>query len=74
MIVGDLDIVDTFVLPSENDSPLIVDANAVLAGSISAKDFEPIGWRCGQVAKGDRSIQHKKLPKGYRLNIWRKPA
>ena len=64
MIIDDFDVVGVPVGPSEADAPLIIDPNAVLAGSISAQLFQAIaGWDtkivqyCGCVDQGELS-QH----------------
>lgn len=45
VIVGNLDIVRTIVLPSKANPPLVVDADGVLAISIAFQGFQPIAWR-----------------------------
>jgi len=44
VIVDDLDVVRVSVSPPKADAPLIVDADAVLALSITAQCLEPSGW------------------------------
>ena len=45
MIVHDLDVVRIAVLPVEANAPLVVDVNAVLAGTVALELFEPIAGR-----------------------------
>jgi len=45
MIIDDLDIKGMAILPSKADTPLIVDADAVLSSPVTAQFFETIaGW------------------------------
>jgi hypothetical protein len=55
MIVDNLDIVGMSLKPYETDAPLLVDADAHLAGSISLQRFEPVaGWRPKVVQRARR--------------------
>jgi hypothetical protein len=49
MVVSDLNIVRVAISPSEADTPLVVDADAVLTGSISPEPLKAIAWRDAQV-------------------------
>jgi hypothetical protein len=51
MIVGDLDAIGTAILPDETDAPLVVDPDAMLAGSVPLQGFQMIARRRGQVAQ-----------------------
>lgn len=48
--------------PHETDSPLIVDAEAVLPFAIIFQSFEPVGWRYFQINKRLRLVQHEQFP------------
>ena len=61
MIVDNLDIVGVTVSPAKADSPLIVDANAVLPTTISSQLFQPIGRWDPEIIKRSRRIQHQQL-------------
>jgi hypothetical protein len=43
VIVDDLDVVSISAGPTETDSPLVVDANAVLTYALAEKFFEVVG-------------------------------
>ena len=48
MIIDKFDVVRS-ILPAKADSPLVVDANTVLAGAIAGQLFQAIAWRRPQV-------------------------
>lgn len=56
MIVDDLDVFGAGVGPAENDPPLVVNANRMLASEVSLQGFEPIARRRGEIAKALRGI------------------
>ena len=62
MVVCDLDFVGMAVLPVEADTVLIVDANAVLSGSIAFQAFQPIPRWGHQVSQIPSPIDLVKLP------------
>ena len=49
VIVDDFDFHRTSVGPDETHPPLVVDANAVLTGTVAAQRFETMRWRRSQV-------------------------
>jgi len=49
MIINDLDVPRIALVPREADTPLIVDADAMLAGPIPFKGFKMIPRWLGQV-------------------------
>jgi hypothetical protein len=51
--IHDLDLLDTRVRPTKADSPLIVDANAVVAGPLALESFEAITRRNLQISSLD---------------------
>ena len=48
MVIDKFDVVRS-VLPAKADSPVVVDANAVLAGAIAGQLFQAVAWRRPQV-------------------------
>jgi len=64
VVIHDLDLVRVPVAPLEAHSPTIVDANAVLAGTISHQLLEPIPGRDAEIGKRPRSMQDPELPGG----------
>jgi hypothetical protein len=54
------------IRPTETDTPLIVDANTVLAGTIPHEHFKVVAWRHSQIFK---PVSDLKLPKFTSRNI-----
>lgn len=57
MIINDLDVFGFVVNPSETDTPLIVDANAILPRSTTLQFLKAVAWRSEQVLEGLGVIQ-----------------
>ena len=57
MVVDDLDAFRTILGPSETNSILIVDADAVLTGTITGQTLEAIPWRRSHVLNGARGVE-----------------
>ena len=57
VIVHDLDIARPVVGPTEADTPLHVDPNAVLTGAVASQCFQPVTRQRGQVAERLRAVQ-----------------
>jgi hypothetical protein len=47
--------------PAEADAPLVVDADAHLAGTMPLKDLQPISGWISQILQGRRGIQLAQL-------------
>ncbi len=60
MIVNDLDIGCTFS-PSKTNSPLVVDANAILPPPLPLQSLKPIAGRYFEITHPVGSFQHFKL-------------
>lgn len=73
MIVDDLDVVSIVADPTEADSELVVDANAVLTEPIASELLEAIGWRDFQVDESRGCIEHREFAQCGSLEVWRKP-
>lgn len=74
MIIDYFDIVCVSLTPTETNSPLIIDSDAVLPFTISAQLFKTISRGYAQVPYLNRGINHEKLPEGNPLNIRREPS
>jgi len=61
MIIRDFDIVGIAISPHKANSPLIVDANAVLALAIASQRFQAVAWRRNQIAQLSRDVQLAQL-------------
>ena len=69
MIVNDFDVLRAGIGPDETNTPLIIDANAVLAFVVAAKWFEPIAWRYHQILQDACSVQHGQLSHRNRFDL-----
>jgi hypothetical protein len=69
MVVNYLHILGALRSPHKANSPLIVDADAVLPLPISLQSFELIAWRHAQVIKNRGPIKLLQLSKRRTLNI-----
>lgn len=61
MIIDYLNVVGVALAPTKANSPLVVDANAVLAFSVAFQRFEPISRQRGKREQVRRRIQHVEL-------------
>ncbi len=69
MVVNYLHILGTLRSPHKANSPLIVDANAVLPLSISLQSFKMIAWRYTQIIKDCGPVELLQLSKRGTLDI-----
>ena len=69
MVVNDLDSIGAGCRPYKTDSPLVIDANAVLPNTIMPQRLKPIGWRNPKIIQRLRLIQHEQFSQCNLLNI-----
>jgi hypothetical protein len=62
VIVYDLDIVSVSIPPTEADTPLVVDPNAVLSFPVSSQFLKAISWRDKKIIQLLRRVQQEQLP------------
>ena len=74
MVVSDLDLFGIVSGPDEADAPLVVDADAMLAGTITAQRLEPVAGRESQEGEFHRSVDELKFDERPLLDVGRKPA
>ena len=74
MVIDDLDIEHVAILPSEADAPLLVDADAVLAGEVALECLERVRWGNHQIAQIRSAIEVLQLLARAALDAMRKPA
>jgi hypothetical protein len=74
MVIDDLDVECTAIVPDKTDTPLIVNSNAVLARSLSFESLQRIAGRNLEIAESPSVIDHPQFPPGNMLNIMREPA
>jgi hypothetical protein len=68
MIVDYLNVEGTIPRPDETDSPLLVNPDAVLALSVTSKQFQPISRNGLQVREACRAVNRLKFSHGCLLN------
>jgi hypothetical protein len=70
VIVGDFDVFGSGIRPSEADSVLVIDAHAVLPGSIALQLLELVPRRAPEVLEAGRRMQPHELSPGdgHQLN------
>ena len=74
MVVCDLDLMRVALPPHEAQTPLVIDANAMLTRSVVFERFQPVARRRPQIQQVGCRIQNLQLPQGDPLNVRRKPA
>jgi hypothetical protein len=73
VVVHNLDIRCSGPCPAKADSPLIIDAHAALAGSISTKWLQAIARRDPKVFKAPGDLQLTQLAASYGLDVHETP-
>ena len=72
MVVSDFDLVGLAVCPAEAKAVLVVDADAMLALSVSFKWLQPVSWRDPQVVKRSGGLELGELAEGDLMERRRK--
>jgi hypothetical protein len=73
VVVRNLDIKSVFVFPTKTNSIPVVNANAILASSISLESFQPVGRRRAQVTKFLGAVDLNQFSKRDRGNLLELP-
>jgi hypothetical protein len=71
MVVNNFNVERVPRLPPKADSPLIVDTNTVLSGSLSPEPLQAVRRRHAQILKGSSPMEHPKFAQGNLLDISR---
>ena len=69
MIVHDFDAVRAIHFPHEANTPLVIDANAVLALAIAFQRLELITWRNAQTGEFGCCMQLQQLAPGHTFDV-----
>ena len=64
VVVDELDALRASVSPDEDESPLVVDSDAVEALKVSSESLEPVSWRRAQIEELVGCVDHVELPLG----------
>src|SRR5713101_1863421 len=62
MIVNDFDIVSVSVAPDETNPKLVIDADAMLPGSVTLQSLQAVAWRNAQVFQPCGAVESQKFP------------
>lgn len=62
MVVNYLHLFGATVFPDEDDTPLLIDSDAVKSFQVSRKRFKPVARRGSQGIQGDRCVEQVQLP------------
>jgi hypothetical protein len=74
MIIHDFHLLRIATAPDEANPPLIINADAVLAGAVTFQGFQPITRRRKQIGQCPRPVQVFQLAPGGVLNVRRQLA
>lgn len=74
MVIDHLDAPSVAIAPLEADTPLIVDANCVLAAAVTAQDLQAIAGRRAQIAEQNGRVDGQEFRSRARLNLRRQTA
>jgi len=73
MVIHDLNIFCSRFLPTKTDAPLIVNTNAVLAGTVAFECFKAISGRHSQIIQPACNLELPQLTSCHRFNIHKPP-
>jgi hypothetical protein len=74
MVIHDFHLLRISAAPNETNPPLVIDADAVLAGTIAFQGFQPVARRRKQISQHPRPVQVFQLAPGSVLNVRRQLA
>jgi hypothetical protein len=71
VIVHDFDLFGLALIPNKANSPLIVNADAVLSGTITVQGFQTVRGRYTQIIQGLTCVQYVEFFHRHQLNrLW----
>jgi hypothetical protein len=73
MVIRDLDVMGIAGHPAKHDTPLFIDADAVLSLEVALKSFESVPGRRPQVPEFGCGVEKVELPNGSRAD-WRRDS
>jgi hypothetical protein len=71
VVIDDFDFMGAVCFPAEADSPLVIDADGVLAFPVALERFEAIAGRDGEVIEGGDGVNLGKFPQSDTLDARR---
>ena len=73
MVIDDLNLVGIPITPDETNSPLVIDADAVLPSPVAVQGFQPVSRWHAQVLQRPSTVQVFELAPGCVLQVGRQP-
>jgi hypothetical protein len=74
VVVCDFDIIGVSILPEKANTPLIIDPNAVLSGSVASKLFQMVCRWNSEVIEYFGVVEHAQFAQGYLLDVIRQSS
>ncbi len=71
VVIDDFDFVGAVCFPAEADTPLVIDADGVLAFPVALERFEAIAGRDGEVVEFGDGVNLGEFPQGDALDVGR---
>ena len=65
MVIHDLHVLSASIRPAEAQAELIINAHAVLAGTITSQSLQSVAWRNTQVLQAPRDLELSKFSSCY---------
>jgi hypothetical protein len=65
MVIHNLNVLDASIRPAEAHAELIINAYAVLAGTIASQGFQSVAWRNTEVIQSPRNLELPKFSARY---------
>ncbi len=69
VVIDDLHVEGIALVPDKTDPPLVINANAVLTGTLPVKRFEAVGRRDAEVIQDSGIIEHTQFAPSHLLDI-----
>jgi hypothetical protein len=69
VIICDLHVVSVSVAPHETDTPLVIDAYAVLSRTVAFQLMKSVTWRHSQIRQTFGRVQHQELSSRWLSNV-----
>ncbi len=71
VVIEDFDLVRPVRFPDEAETPLVIDADGVLAFPVALERFQAVAGRHGEVVEFGDGVKLGEFPQGNTLDIWR---
>jgi hypothetical protein len=65
VVINNFNIAGIAACPDKANAPLVIDANAVLAFSVTLQSLKPVVWRYAQIIQPRGPVKHLQLALGH---------